>query len=72
MILSRCRKHSRPIANEMTNSNHIIQTYTLRSGERDTFDCPQASHIPMIRLIKVNPQTIDAIIMSAVVIASFL
>lgn len=57
--------------NEMTNSNQIIQTYTLLSGERDTLDCPQASHIAMITLTKVKPQTTDAMIMSAVVMGSF-
>lgn len=70
MYFSRCKKHSSPIVKEMTSSNQIIHTYTLRNGERETFDCPQASHIPITTLMRVNPHTVDAMIMSAVVIGS--
>jgi hypothetical protein len=57
---------------EMPSSSHIIQTYTLRNGEREAFDCPHASHTPMTTLHSVKPQTTDAIMISAVVISSFL
>lgn len=57
--------------NETTNSSHIIQTYTLRSGEREAFVCPHANHIAMKTLTNVSPQTTEAIIMSVVVMASF-
>ena len=60
------------MTNDTVSSSHIIHTYTLFSGERDTIDCLYARKTAIMTLTKVNPHTVDAIATSPLVMFSLL
>jgi hypothetical protein len=71
MYFSRYRKHSNPMMNDASNSNHIIQTYTLFHGDLEVFVCDVATTIPIIAFTNVNAQIHDATTISKFLIGSF-
>lgn len=51
-------------------SSHIIQMYILLRGARDSFVCLTARKQAMMMLTNVSAHTVDAMIMSDLVMAS--
>lgn len=61
-----------PIRKDVSSSSHINQTYVLRNGEREAFDWPYARYRASMEAKHVNPQTIEAMVISTTVTGSFL